>query len=47
MNLGLTLVIVGVVCLFVDAAKVPPPVNLFSLGWAFVVTGALIVGHLS
>lgn len=45
-NLGLILVIIGAVCFFVDAAKVPTPVNLFSLGWAFVVTGALVVGHL-
>ena len=35
--------IIGVVCLFVDAAKVPTPVNQFSLGWAFIVTGALVV----
>ena len=39
-------IIAGAVCLFIDAAKVPTPVNLFSLGWAFVVTGALVVGHL-
>lgn len=41
--IGLILIIIGVVCLFVDAAKIPTPVNLFSLGWAFVVLGALVV----
>lgn len=43
MSISLILIVIGAICLFVDAAKVPSPVNLFSLGWAFVVTGALIV----
>ncbi len=47
MSIGLILVIAGVICFLVDAAKVPTPVNLFSLGWSLIVTGALIVGHLA
>ena len=43
MSLSLILIAIGVVCFAIDAAKVATPVNLFSLGWAFVVTGALLV----
>ena len=43
MSSSLVLIVIGTICLFVDAAKVETPVNLFSLGWAFVVVGALIV----
>ena len=44
MSIGTILIVIGAICFFVDAAKIPTPLNLFSLGWGFVVTGALVVG---
>jgi hypothetical protein len=43
MGIGLILVVIGAICFFVDAAKVPSPLNLFSLGWGFVIIGTLVV----
>jgi hypothetical protein len=43
MSVSLILILIGVICFAIDAAKVATPVNLFSLGWAFVVAGALLV----
>lgn len=45
MSLPAILLIIAVVCFALDALKVPAPVNLFSLGWAFAV-GSVAVGAL-
>jgi hypothetical protein len=44
MSISLILIVIGVICFVLDSFKVATPVNLFSLGWAFVVAGALLVG---
>lgn len=43
MTVSTLLIAIGAICFFVDAAKIPTPINLFSLGWGFVIVGALVV----
>ena len=41
-SLGWILILIGVICFVLASVGFPISVNLFYLGWAFVVAGALL-----
>jgi hypothetical protein len=45
-SLNLALILIGIILIAISAFWSPPGVSFWTLGWAFVLSGVLLVGKI-